>query len=507
MEKEHGAIGERAQQRSYDAIVVGAGPNGLAAAIAIAQAGRSVLLVERAPTVGGGARTAELTLPGFRHDVCSAVHPMAIGSPFLRTLPLSEHGLSWIQPAVPLAHPFDDGTAALLERSVADTGRQLGADGPAYERLMGPLAREWKEVLADTLGPLRLPRHPLVSGFFGLQAIRSVEGLGRSQFQGEAARALLAGIAAHAMLPPESLASAAFALLLGLCGHAVGWPSPAGGAQALSDAMARLLTELGGEILVDAEVRSLDALPPAAAVLCDVTPRQLLGMAGARLSPRYRRRLEAFRYGPGVFKMDWALSAPIPWRAAACARAGTVHLIGKLDELSASEAAVSRGELAERPFVLLAQPSLFDSSRAPAGHHTAWAYCHVPNGSDADMAQRIEAQIERFAPGFRELVLARHTLTAPQLEAHNPNLVGGDINGGLSDLRQLFTRPTSLLHPYRTSDPSLFLCSSSTPPGGGVHGMCGYFASRLALHRIEQQASARIRSRNAPNNLKRLIER
>ena len=498
MLRELGCIRSRAQRRSYDAVVIGAGPNGLAAAIAVAQAGRSVLLIERASEVGGGVRSAELTLPGFEHDICSAVYPLGVASPFLRTLPLSQFGLEWIQPPVPLAHPLDDGRAALLERSVEATAARLGKDGPAYQRLMGPLSRRWKQVLRDTLGPLRLPHHPLISGYFGLYAIRSIDGVVRSLFEGPHARALLAGISAHAMLPPDSIVSAAFALMLGMCGHAVGWPIPRGGAQRVAEALAALLRALGGEILVDAEVHTLDELPAAAAILCDVTPRQLLRIGGQRLSSRYRRKLEAYRYGPGVFKIDWALSGPIPWRAPECARAGTVHLIGTLDEIAAAERAVTRGDVPERPYVLLSQPSRFDDTRAPAGSHTAWGYCHVPHGSSADMRDRIEAQVERFAPGFRELVRARHLMTAQQLEVHNPNYVGGDISGGIADLRQLFTRPAGLLRPYDTSDPGLFLCSASTPPGGGVHGMGGYFAAQRALRRIDHVMRERARSWSFP---------
>lgn len=496
-------IRERTQRRSYDAVVVGAGPNGLAAAIVIAQAGRSVLLLERSSQIGGGLRSSALTLPGFVHDICSAVFPLGIASPFFRTLPLPQLGLEWIQPAVPLAHPFADGSAALLERSVEATAERLGRDGPAYQRLMGPLARSWEELLGDTLGPLRLPRHPFITGRFGLHALRSIEGLVRSRFDGTPARALLAGIATHAMLPPDSLGSAAFALMLGLCGHAVGWPLARGGAQRVTAALAAHRAALGGEILVDAEVQSLDELPPAAVILCDVTPRQLVHIGGPRLSSRYRRKLQAFRYGPGVFKIDWALSGPIPWRAAECASAGTVHLVGGLDELTAAEGAVARGAIAERPFVLLSQPSLFDDSRAPAGSHTAWAYCHVPHGSAVDMQAAIEDQLERFAPGFRELVLARHTMNAQELEAHDPNYVGGDIGGGVADLRQLFTRPAGLIDPYATSDPGLFLCSASTPPGGGVHGMCGYHAAQPALQRIEHVMMQRVRSRSMATAEKR----
>jgi len=485
------SLPESAARRAYDAVIVGAGPNGLSAAIAIAQAGRSVLVIERAPQVGGGTQTAELTLPGFLHDVCSAVHPLGIASPFWRTLPLEAHGLTWVQPPAALAHPFEDGSALLLERSVDATARHLGTDGAAYQRLMGPLSRNWKEVLGDVLGPLRLPRHPLKSGSFGLYAIRSIESVVHSLFREDPARSLLAGISAHAMLPPSVAPSAAFALVLGLCGHAVGWPIPHGGAQRIADALAALLRTLGGEILVNTEVHSLEELPPAAAVLLDITPSQLLRIGGERLSRRYRKKLEHYRYGPGVFKIDWALSAPIPWRAPECARAATVHVVGSFDELKASEETVHKGEVPARPYVLLAQPSLFDSSRAPVGSHTAWAYCHVPHDSCVDMRERIEAQLERFAPGFRKLVLARHTLTAQQLEAHNPNYVGGDINGGVADLGQLFSRPVGLLHPYRTSDPGVFLCSSATPPGGGVHGLCGYFAARMALRRLESVAPRR----------------
>ena len=471
------------QNSSYDAIVVGSGPNGLAAAITLAQSGRSVLVLEAEDTVGGGARSAELTLPGFVHDVCSAVHPLAAGSPFLSTLPLSEHGLEWIHPPAPVAHPFDDGSAALLERSIEETGESLGADTGSYKKLMGPLVAGWGKLSTQLLGPFRPPRHPLLLARFGLHAVRSARGLARSRFRGDRARALLGGLAAHSALPLEKSPTAAFALVLASAGHAVGWPIPQGGAQSISDALASYLRALGGEIVTSNRVQSLDDLPPARAVLLDLTPRQILGIADKRLPPGYRRKLEGYRYGPGAFKMDWALDGPIPWRAPDCLRASTVHLGGTLEEIAASERAVWEGRHPERPFVLVAQQSLFDGSRAPTGKHTAWAYCHVPNGSKFDMTERIEAQIERFAPGFRDLVLARSVMAPPSLEEYNSNYVGGDINGGVQDLGQLFTRPTFRLVPYSTPARGLYICSSSTPPGGGVHGMCGHFAARAALKR------------------------
>jgi phytoene dehydrogenase-like protein len=466
-----------------EAIVVGAGPNGLAAAVTLARAGRAVRLLEAGPTVGGGMRTAQLTLPGFRHDVCSAIHPMAAGSPFFAGLPLAEHGLAWIHPVAPLAHPLDGGTAAMLERSFEATGATLGPDAGAWRALMEPLARAWPGLVGDLLAPLHLPRHPVALAGFGLQALRSARRLAEARFAGEPARALFAGIAAHSMLPLEAPLSAAVGLVLGAAGHAVGWPLPRGGSQSIADALASLLRSLGGEIVTGAPVTTLEDLPTARALLLDVTPRQLLRLGGHRLSPRYRCSLARYRYGVGVFKIDLALDGPIPWVAAACARAGTVHLGGTLAEIAAAEAAVARGEHPERPFVLLAQQSLFDDSRAPAGKHTVWAYCHVPHGSTVDMAERIERQIERFAPGFRERILARHVLSPAALEAYNANYIGGDINGGVQDLRQLFTRPTARLVPYATPARGLYLCSASTPPGGGVHGMCGHHAARVALHR------------------------
>lgn len=465
----------------YDAVVVGSGPNGLAAAIAMARAGRSVLVLEAKETIGGGCRSAEMTLPGFVHDVCSAIHPLGLGSPFFKTLPLGDHGLEWIHPSAPVAHPLDDGTAVVIERSVEETAAGLGPDARAYRRLMGPLAAEWDALAPELLAPLHLPRRPLAMARFGLMAIRSASGLAKARFRGERARAVFAGIAGHSILPLERTATAAIALVLGVLTHAVGWPLPRGGSRRIAEALAAHLRSLGGEIRTGSPVESLDALPPARAVLCDVTPRQLLKLAGDRLRGRYRRGLERYRYGPAAFKLDFALSGSIPWKAAECARAATVHLGGTLDEIAASEAAVGRGEHPGRPFVLLVQPSLFDASRAPAGRHTAWAYCHVPNGSTFDMRARIEAQIERFAPGFRDLVLARSVLTPARLQELNANYVGGDINGGAQDLGQMFTRPVARLVPYSTPARGLYICSSSTPPGGGVHGMCGYHAARAAL--------------------------
>ena len=468
-----------ANSSSYDAIVIGSGPNGLAAAITLARAGRSTLVREAESTVGGSARSAELTLPGFLHDICSAVHPLGLASPFFRALPLADHGLTWIHPPAPLAHPLDDGTAVVIERSVEDTAKGLGDDAAAYQSLMNPLASNWGKLETTLLGPPRFPRHPLVLGRFGVRAMRSARGFARSWFKGERARAVFAGLAAHSVLPLENVPSGAFGLVLGILAHAVGWPIPYGGSQRISDALASYLRSLGGEIVTGARVDSLDELPPARVVLCDLAPSQLLKVAGAHLPRGFQRRLESYRYGPAAFKLDWALDGPIPWRAADCARAGTVHLGGTLEEIAASERAAWNGQHAEKPFVLLAQPSLFDSTRAPQGKHTVWAYCHVPYGSTVDMTERIENRIEHFAPGFHERVLGRSVLAPRDLERHNSNLVGGDITGGSNNLRQLILRPSVWL--YSTPCRGLYLCSASTPPGGGVHGMCGYFAARAAL--------------------------
>ncbi|MGH9710446.1 MAG: phytoene desaturase family protein [Candidatus Acidiferrales bacterium] len=466
-------------QRNYDVVVIGSGPNGLAAAVALAQTGKSVAIYEAEPTVGGGARSAELTLPGFVHDACSAVHPMALSSPFFRVLPLDRFGLRWIQPDAPLAHPFDDGTAALLMRSMDESAGQFGEDTDAIRSLINPLVKSWDRLSEAILAPPRIPRHPLALAHCGLCALRSATNLARSKFKTGRARAVFAGMAAHSMLPLEKVLSGAFGLLMWTTCHSVGWPFAAGGSQVLSNALADFLRSLGGEIFTDHRVNGLAELPSAHAMLCDITPRQFLQIAGGKISDRERRTFEGYRYGPGVFKVDWALDGPVPWNAPECARAGTVHIGGTLEEIAESERAPMQGKIVERPFVLFAQPSLFDSSRAPAGKHTAWAYCHVPNGSGVDMLERIENQVERFASGFRKRILARSVMAPAEMEAHNANLIGGDIGGGSAEMSQFFLRPSAKL--YSTSLPGVFLCSSSTPPGPGVHGMCGYFAAQRAL--------------------------
>jgi phytoene dehydrogenase-like protein len=447
----------------------------------LARAGREVLVLEGEETLGGGCRSAELTLPGYVHDTCSTVHSLALASPFLRELPLERHGLELVHPEAPLAHPLDDGSAVMLHRSVDETARGLGDDHSAYRRLFGPLVRNSDALFRELLGPLRPPRHPLAMARFGLSGIRSASGLLRSRFEAERARALVAGCCAHSMVSLRTPASAAFGIVLALGAHTVGWPVARGGSQRLTEALVAELESAGGEVETGRRVESLDELGDAAPVLLDLTPRQLLRIAGTRLPDGYRRRLSRFRYGPGIFKLDWALDGPIPWRAPEAARAGTVHLGGTLDEIVASEEAAVGGRHHERPFVLLVQPSLFDPTRAPEGKQTAWAYCHVPKGSTRDMTDAIEGQVERFAPGFRDLIGARSAMDSAEVERRNPNYVGGDINGGAQDLRQLFTRPVARPVPYSTPVPGLFICSSCTPPGGGVHGMCGYWAARAAI--------------------------
>lgn len=468
----------------YDAVVVGSGPNGLTAAITLAQAGCSVLVLEAADAVGGGLRSAELTLPGFLHDICSAVHPLGVASPVFRHLGLERFGLAFVYPPAPLAHPLDDGQAVLVDAAIETTASRLGADAEAYRRLWSPLVADGAALLEAVLGPLRWPARPLLLARFGVEALQPAAALARRRLRTAAGRALFAGLAAHAILPLEWPATAAFGLVLGMLAHAVGWPVVRGGSQQFADALAACLRSLGGQIVTGRRISSLAQLPSARMTLLDITPRQFIQMAGDRLPPGYRQRLARFQYGPGVFKLDYALDGPVPWRAPECAAAATVHIGGSLEEIALAERLVWRGQHPERPFVLLVQPSLFDPTRSPAGKHTVWAYCHVPHGSNEDITARVEAQIERFAPGFRERILARSVRTTAALEAYNANYIGGDINGGAQHWRQLFTRPTARLSPYTTPLPGVYLCSSSTPPGGGVHGMCGWYAACAALRRL-----------------------
>ncbi len=465
-----------------DAVIVGAGPNGLAAAITIARTGRKVIVFEAADTLGGGCRSAALTLPGFVHDVCSAVHPFAVLSPFFRSLPLATHGLDWIVPPVMVAHPLDDGAAICLHPEVGRTAAALGGDGDAYRRLFEPMVGSSSTIVASVLDPLQWPDQPLALARFGITALQPAARLSRRVFSGEPARALFAGIAAHSMMPLEKRPTAGVAVALGLAAHLGAWCLPRGGAQAVADALAAHLRSLGGDIVTGRRIASLEDLPPARAVLCDLSPRPLLRIAGHRFPPRFRRALARYRYGMGVYKVDWALDGPIPWRHPDCALAGTVHVGGTLDEIAASERDAWEGRHAARPFVLLSQPTLFDPSRAPRGRHVAWGYCHVPRGSTVDMLPRIEQQIERFAPGFAQRVIARAVMRPADVEAHNANFVGGDIGAGAMTLGQFVTRPT--WRTYSTPMRGLYICSASTPPGVGVHGMCGYHAARRALRQV-----------------------
>lgn len=467
----------------YDAIVVGAGPNGLAAGIRLQQHGLSVLMVEAKATIGGGMRTEELTLPGFRHDICSAIHPTALASPFLQTLPLHAHGLEYIFPEIDCAHPFDDGTAAHLERSLPRTASLLGKDGKAYRKIFEPIASYWEDIAPSVLGPLSFPRYPIEMAQFGVSALQPATWLAR-KFQTKEARGLWAGMAAHSLQPLSNWATSGIGLVLTTAGHLGGWPIPKGGSQSIANALGSYFESLGGKIETNFYVKSLDQLPSAKAILFDVTPKQLLQIAGHRFSSLYRWQLNRYRYGMGVFKIDWALDGPVPFTAHVANKAGTLHLGGSFEEIVHSESEIGKGNPVEKPFVLFAQQSRFDDARAPKGKHTAWAYCHVPNGSLEDKTTLIENQIERFAPGFKDLILARHTMNTAEMQAYNPNYIGGDINGGIIDIRQLFTRPALRRTPYGTSAKGIYLCSSSTPPGGGVHGMCGYHAAERAIKDI-----------------------
>ncbi|MCU7550062.1 NAD(P)/FAD-dependent oxidoreductase [Chitinophagaceae bacterium LB-8] len=470
-------------KRDYDAVVVGSGPNGLAAAITMQRAGLSVLLVEAKELPGGGMRSAELTLPGFIHDICSAIHPLAALSPFFKTLPLDQHGLQWIYPEIAAAHPFEDGTAAALYQSIRQTAQSLRNDGQAYTKLIMPLVEKWPGIAADLLRPLHFPKRPVDMAFFGIKGLTSAAYLVK-RFDTKELRGLWAGMAAHSIQPLSNVATSAIGLVLMVVGHLNGWPLPKGGSKEIGNALASYFESIGGKIETNFFVHSLEQLPSAHAVLFDLTPKQMLQIAGHQFSSFYQWQLKHYRYGMGVFKIDWALDGPIPFTATECRKAGTVHLGNTWEEIAASEQLTWDGKHPDRPFVLLAQQSLFDPSRAPEGKHTAWAYCHVPNGSEINMIDSIERQVERFAPGFRELILGRHTMNTAQMEAYNPNYIGGDINGGVIDVRQLFTRPVLRLSPYTTSAKGIYICSASTPPGGGVHGMCGYYAAKKALKDI-----------------------
>lgn len=472
------------RHQRYDAVVVGSGPNGFAAAITLARAKKSVLVIEAENTIGGGMRTAELTLPGFQSDICSAIHALGVCSPFFLDIPLQEHGLEWIYPDAAVAHPLPDGSAAIAQKSVADTASSLGRDADAYARLYEPLVERADDLLGQLLGPFRIPRHPALLTRFGMSAIRSAASLAKRRFNTAEGQALFAGHAAHAILPLDKMFTAAVGLMLSLTVHRGGWPIAKGGSQAIADALASYLESLDGEIIVGNRVESLEELPDHGVALFDVSPPAMTKICGNALPVRYRNQLDRFRFGPGAYKLDWALDGPIPWENEQCGRAGTVHVGGSLAEVASAEQAPWRNECHERPFVLVAQQSLFDASRAPAGKQVAWGYCHVPPYSKVDMTERIEAQVERFAPGFRERILARHVTSPTAFESYNANYIGGDITGGVMDIWQLFTRPAIRVNPYTTPNRKILICSASTPPGPGVHGMCGYYAAQTALQRI-----------------------
>ncbi len=468
---------------AYDAIIIGSGPNGLASAIRLAQEGLSVKVFEKADTVGGGTRTQELTLPGFRHDVCSAIHPMAKASPFLKSLPLEKYGLEWIHPEVPVAHPLDDQPAGALFRSLDDTVARLGSDGPTYRSLVTPFIDSWDDLLTDILAPFSpIPHNPLLMARFGFHALRSAERFAQ-KFETQKARAVYAGLAAHGILPFDKIATAAIGFVFFITTHTVGWPYPKGGSHNITKAMANYLESLGGEIETGTEITSLEELPDSSAVFFNTTPRQILEIAGDKLTHSYTKKLRDYVYGCGVFKLDLALSDPIPWKDEVCRKAGTVHVGGTLKEIAASEKASANGHHPDKPFVLVAQQSLGDDTRAPEGKHTCWAYCHVPNGSTVDMSMPILNQIERFAPGFRDCIIDQHAMNTKAIQAYNPNYIGGDINGGKQDITQLFTRPAGLFDPYHIPGTTMYIASSSTPPGGGVHGMCGFHAAESALQK------------------------
>lgn len=473
-----------ATDQTYDAVVIGSGPNGLSAAIELARNGLATKVFEAAESVGGGTRTAELTLPGFHHDICSAIHPMAATSPFFKSLPLEEHGLSWIRPDYPLAHPLDDEPAAVLYQSFAQTVKGLQKDGISYQKLLEPFVQRWEALAPQLLGPFNLlPVTPFLMARFGMKALQSALRLSGSTFSTQRAQALFAGLAGHSVLPLDAMATAAIAIVFCSVAHHEGWPFPKGGSHAITKALASYLESLGGEIETGRRITTLDELPESRAVFFNTTPSQILEIARSRIPDSYSAKLEKFNYGPGVFKIDLALDGPIPWRDPACRKAGTVHVGGSQEEIAASEKAMAEGRHSDKPYILVAQQSLFDESRAPEGKHTAWAYCHVPNGSIRDMTGPILNQIERFAPGFRSLIIGSHSMNTEAMESYNPNYIGGDINGGRQDITQLFTRPAGLFDPYHIPGTHMYIASSSTPPGGGVHGMAGYHAARSAIKR------------------------
>lgn len=468
-------------QNKYDAVVVGSGPNGLSAAIALAQRGERTLVIEGAESIGGGTRTDELTLPGFHHDFCSAVHPTGILSPFWQQLPLDQFGLEWIPSKASVAHPLDEEEAVLLTQSVEETMTNLGPDGAAWARMVKPFVRRADELLADSLKPLGIPKSPFLLAKFGLKALWPATTLAKWSFKGHRAQALFAGCAAHSVLPLDMPFSSAIGLMFAVMGHVENWPVAKGGSQAIALALASYFESLGGEIVVNTWIKNFDQLPAAKRYFFDTDPKQLANIAGAELPASYRRRLQRYNYGPGVFKVDYALNGSIPWRDPRCLQASTVHVGGTLAEIATSEKDAWKGRDCDRPFIMVCQQSEFDTGRAPEGQHTGYAYCHVPHASTRDWTPYIEDQIERFAPGFKDKILAKKTTTPQDFQAYNPNYVGGAITGGAADITQLFTRPVARINPYSTPNPKIFICSASTPPGGGVHGMCGYHAVRLAL--------------------------
>lgn len=472
------------QSNQYDAVVIGSGPNGLSAAVELARNGKSVLVVEAADTIGGGTRTSQLTLPGFKHDFCSAVHPMGILSPFWNDLPLKEHGLTWITPEASIAHPLDGEPAVVISKSIEETAESLGKDGKAWKRMVTPLMKHGKGLLKDALGPLSIPKNPISFALFGVQGALPATLYSKLRFRSERGRALFAGCAGHSVLPLSKPFSGAVGLIFAITAHLENWPVAAGGSEAITQSLASYFQSLGGEIKTGSTVENLDQLPTSDAILFDTGPDQLASIAASALPHRYKQRLNKYNYGPGVFKLDWALDGPIPWADSNCLKASTVHVGGTLLEIAQSEYDAWHGRHSNTPYLIVCQQSQFDPSRAPEGQHTGYAYCHVPNDSIIDMTMRIENQIERFAPGFKDRILARHKTSTQDFHTYNRNYVGGAITGGAADITQLFTRPVARFDPYSTPNPKLFICSHSTPPGGGVHGMCGYHAAQSALRQI-----------------------